>query len=70
MAFLFFSIGMRAFVLTRKDSRVLPFLKNTPIPFLLIIFGIIMGTNVAPILAYLYLAMPEQELEAISKMKK
>ena len=33
------------------------------------IFGIIMGTNLAPILANLYLAMLEQELETICKMK-
>ena len=32
-------------------------------------FGIIMGTNAAPILANLYLAMLEKELEAICKAK-
>ena len=33
------------------------------------LFGIIMGTNVAPILADLYIAMLEQELETICKAK-
>ena len=33
------------------------------------IFGIIMGTNVAPFFANLYLAMLEQELETIFKRK-
>ena len=32
-------------------------------------FGIIMGTNIAPILANLYLAMLQQELETICKSK-
>ena len=35
--------------------------------FLQQIFGIIMGTNLSPILANLYLAMLEQELETIWK---
>ena len=34
------------------------------------IFGITMGTNRAPILVNLYLAMLEQELETVCKMKK
>ena len=32
-------------------------------------FGIIIGTNVAPILANLYLAMLQQELETVCKTK-